>query len=84
MIRCGVAAMLLVVLASYPAVAAEQNAANIIKESGVAGGLVVHLGCGDGKLTATLRGSGRYLVHGLDRDPRNIELARQNIRDCPT
>ena len=43
------------------------------------GGLVVHLGCGDGKLTAALRTGDAYLVHGLDVDPaefRKVELRK--------
>jgi outer membrane protein assembly factor BamB len=48
--------------------------------TGVHGGLVVHLGCGDGKLTAGLRLSDSDLVHGLDTDASNIETARAHIR----
>ena len=40
----------------------------ILEASGVKGGLVVHLSCGDGRLTAELRPNDRYQVHGLDRD----------------
>ena len=34
---------------------AAAQSAELLRESGVQGGLVVHLGCGDGKLTAALR-----------------------------
>ena len=44
------------------------------------GGLVVHLGCGDGKLTADLCGDGRFLVQGLDADPDNVAAARRHVR----
>ena len=47
--------------------------------SGIEGGLVVHLGCGDGSATPALRVNGRYIVHGLDSDPANIENARKQI-----
>ncbi len=73
-----------------------QPAEGIVKASGVKGGLVVHLGCGDpsatstgsgqagsgqvGKLTAALRVNDRYLVHGLDTDAANIATAREHIR----
>jgi outer membrane protein assembly factor BamB len=40
----------------------------------------VHLGCGDGVLTAGLRVNDRYIVQGLDTDAASIEKARQNIR----
>ncbi|MFQ6132883.1 MAG: PQQ-binding-like beta-propeller repeat protein [Armatimonadota bacterium] len=55
-------------------------ARQIIEATGVRGGLVVHLGCGDGKLTAALRASDSYLVHGLDSDPAKVARARQHIR----
>ena len=45
-----------------------QTAADIIQETNFTGGLIVHLGCGDGKLTAALRVNDRCLVHGLDTD----------------
>ena len=60
--------------------AQEQQAWQILDATGVEGGLVVHVGCGDGKLTAALRANERYLVHGLDADPNNIEQARGHIR----
>ncbi len=52
----------------------------ILRATGVQGGLVVHLGCGDGKLTAALRANDGYLVHGLDGDAANVERARKHIR----
>ncbi|MDY0170478.1 MAG: class I SAM-dependent methyltransferase, partial [Thermoguttaceae bacterium] len=52
----------------------------ILAESGIQGGLVVHLGCGDGKLTAALRADDRYLVHGLDRNPEAVAGAREHVR----
>lgn len=55
----------------------QATAQQILQVSGVQGGLVVHLGCGDGRLTAALRASNRYLVHGLDRDPGKVEQARE-------
>ncbi|MCX7017210.1 MAG: methyltransferase domain-containing protein [Candidatus Sumerlaeota bacterium] len=52
----------------------------ILEAAGVQGGVVVHLGCGDGKLTAALHANDRYLVHGLDADAKTIETARRNIQ----
>ncbi len=49
----------------------------IYKETGVQGGLVVHLGCGDGTLTAALRANDRYLVHGLDTNAENVANTRE-------
>jgi len=56
------------------------SAREILRRTGVRGGLIVHLGCGDGKLTAALRPSESYVVHGIDRDPENVALARKHIR----
>jgi len=55
-------------------------ARQILEATGVKGGLVVHVGCGDGKLTAALRANDSYLVHGLDADAKNVEKARAHIR----
>ncbi len=57
-----------------------QSAADIIEEMDFTGGLVVHLGCGDGKLTAALHVNDRCLVHGLDTDPDSVREARQHIQ----
>jgi len=54
---------------------AHHQARQILDAAGVEGGIVVHLGCGDGKLTAALHVNDSYLVHGLDTDPENIETA---------
>ena len=64
-------------LSAHATGAAEDQARPIIQESGVTGGLIVHLGCGDGKLTAALRGNESFLVQGLDAD---VTQARANIR----
>ena len=56
------------------------DAKDILKATGVKGGLIVHVGCGDGKLTAALRAGEQYLVHGLDTDAKNVAAAREYIR----
>ena len=56
------------------------SASEIIGESGIQGGLVVHLGCGDGELTAGLRVNERYLVQGLDTDAISVARARMRLR----
>ena len=60
--------------------AQQHHARHILNATGVTGGLVVHLGCADGRLTAALHANDRYLVHGLDADADNIEKARDHIR----
>ena len=57
-----------------------EDATQILSEAGVQGGLVVHLGCGDGSLTAALRASDAYLVHGLDVDPKNVDKSRRHLQ----
>ena len=52
---------------------------DILKATGVRGGIVVHLGCGDGKLTAELRVSDSYTVHGLDAKAGNVAAARDRL-----
>ncbi|MHC4804873.1 MAG: outer membrane protein assembly factor BamB family protein, partial [Planctomycetota bacterium] len=57
-----------------------QETKQILDVTGVKGGLVVHIGCGDGRLTAALRANDSYLVHGLDESAENIEQARKHIQ----
>jgi len=57
-----------------------QQARRILDATNIKGGLIVHIGCGDGKLTAALRAGDSYLVHGLDTDTQAVRTARENIR----
>ncbi len=57
------------------------RAAEILEATGVRGGLIVHLGCGDGRLTAAWAAHPAYRVHGLDRDPDRVRDARQYVQD---
>jgi outer membrane protein assembly factor BamB len=59
---------------------AEAEARAIRQETGVRGGLVVHLGCGDGRLTAALGEGEGWLVHGLARTDANLAVAREHVR----
>jgi outer membrane protein assembly factor BamB len=52
---------------------------DVMEISGVQGGLVVHLGCGDGHLTAALRKNAAFTVHGLEADPVKVAAAREYI-----
>jgi outer membrane protein assembly factor BamB len=63
-----------------PASAEKVLVQQILDATGVRGGLVVHVGCGDGTLTAALHAGEAYLVHGLDADAANVEKAREHIR----
>jgi len=66
--------------AAQPSGSAADQAARILQASGVKGGLIVHLGCGDGRLTAALRANQSYLVHGLDTEPKNVDRARADLQ----
>ncbi len=52
----------------------------VFDASSVQGGLVIHLHCGNGRLTAALGADDRYVVRGLDVEPANVEKARDHIR----
>ena len=54
-------------------------ARQILQATGVQGGLVVHVGCADGKLTAALGAGDAYLVHGLDSTAENVRAAREHV-----
>jgi len=56
------------------------RAKEILDTTGVQGGIVVHLGCGNGKLTAALRVSDNYTIHGLEADPAKVAEARSYIQ----
>jgi len=60
--------------------AAKTLASQVLQAAGVRGGLIVHVGCGDGKLTAALRASDSYLVHGLGAGAADVAKAREHIR----
>ncbi len=75
-IMCGVLAGVLLIAAGSACAA---TADDILHATGVRGGLVVHLGCGDGKLTAGLRANEAYIVHGLDTSAANVAAARRHI-----
>jgi outer membrane protein assembly factor BamB len=60
---------------------AVKSASEILDLTGVQGGIVVHLGCSDGTLTAALRANDRYTVHGLETDPAKVAQARKFIHE---
>ena len=56
-----------------------ETGADIVKTSGVQGGFIVHLGCGDGDLTMQFAVGAQYLVHGLDTRSETVQQARLNL-----
>ncbi len=72
--------LLIVVMVCGVGVVLADSAGEILDGAGVKGGLVVHLGCGDGRLTAALHANDSYLVHGLDTEEANVAGAREHIK----
>ncbi|MHC4741508.1 MAG: outer membrane protein assembly factor BamB family protein [Planctomycetota bacterium] len=79
-LSCGIVACLLTLFACFVRAAVGGQAEEILEATGIKGGLIVHLGSGDGKLTAALRANDSYLVHGLDRRAKRVEKAREHIK----
>lgn len=59
----------------------DEVSSRLLEEANVPGGLIVHLGCGTGRLTAALGSDQRFLVHGLDVQAQNVEAARAHIAE---
>ncbi len=57
----------------------QEPAGGLPARAGVSGGVAVHLGCGDGKLTAALHTDDRLLVCGLDTDAAVVAKAQEHI-----
>ncbi len=81
----GAAGFLLAALLASSAAAsaaddAAQTAQRILQAAGMTGGLVVHLNCGDGRLTAALSAGPAFLVHGLARAQQDVDRARRAIQ----
>jgi len=60
--------------------AADGLARQILDATHTRGGLIVHVGCGDGRLTAALLVSPGSLVQGLEKAPAQVDAARQHVR----
>ena len=73
-------ALALLAVAGWAPRLAHAGARDILDAAGFKGGVIVHLGCGDGRLTAAFGVEGQYVVHGLDADPDRIAQARAHIR----
>ncbi|MDP6524301.1 MAG: PQQ-binding-like beta-propeller repeat protein [Kiritimatiellia bacterium] len=56
-------------------------AKEILDQTSVTGGLVVHLDCDDGVVTESLLVNERYLVHGLDTSAAEVAAARNRLRN---
>ena len=72
-----VAGLLLLVRVLCAPAGGEQTARQILGTADIQGGLIVHIGCGDGTVTAALHANDRCIVQGLDAD---VTAARQTIQ----
>ena len=54
-------------------------AQEILDATGVQGGLILHIGSGDGQLTQALRANEHFMVHGLDSNATHVQTAREAI-----
>ncbi len=68
--------------AAEPSALRPNKAAGLVNAAGVQGGLVVHVGCKDGKLTAALGADGRFVVQGLCEGPGAVAAAREHVRSA--
>ena len=71
---------IVIFLCAFTAHAESRSSTEIIQSTDVKGGIIVHVGCGDGEFTAGLRINDRYIVQGLDTDTANVEKTRQHIK----
>ena len=55
------------------------SAAEIVKVSGVTGGLIVHLGVTDGALEKALVSQKTFIVHGLAGNEKQLVQARSHL-----
>ncbi len=62
------------------AAARAESPVEIVRDSGVQGGVIVHVGCGNGELTAGLKLNDRYVVQGLDTDEERVAKAQAIIK----
>jgi len=60
--------------------AAGNLARQALKATGVKGGLIVHVGCGDGRSTPGFKAGEGCLVQGLDTDAEDVRKAREHVR----
>jgi outer membrane protein assembly factor BamB len=72
----------LLLLTFFCASSANENirqADAVLQESGSQGGLVVHLGCGNGERTASLHTGDACIIHGLTMELDQVDAAREHV-----
>jgi len=58
-----------------------ESARELVRGSGVKGGLIVHVGCGSAEWTTALRVNRRYVVQGLEPDAARVAEAGKRLWD---
>ena len=59
----------------------DRLAGQLLNDSQISGGLVVHLGCGTGDLiTGLAAANDAILLHGLDAKPENVRACRNRFQ----
>lgn len=71
--------LVLALPAPFLSTAAAQDGPALLRRAGIKGGFVVHVGCGDGSLTARLRLGPQYKVEGIDTNPATVATARKRL-----
>jgi len=72
--------MTVAILALWSAsTATAEDPGTLVENSGVKGGVVVLLGCGEGQSTARLFSGDKFLIYGLDTNTGAVEKAKQHI-----
>ncbi|MCD6303552.1 MAG: PQQ-binding-like beta-propeller repeat protein, partial [Planctomycetes bacterium] len=72
-------AVVLALVLVFGGAAPAESASNILKETHFTGGLIVQIGCGDGRLTSELYTGEGCLVQGLDTSAELVAKARAYI-----
>lgn len=70
---------LVLLISVFCAPAFADEASDILARSGVKGGIVVHVGCGDGSVTMKLRANNSYQVQGLTKDAASLPVIREAL-----
>jgi len=80
---CDSGVLLWILLLVCPAAPAKADAGDIesfLRPGELRGGVIVYLGCGDGKSIAGLHRSDGCVVHALDTSAENVAAARRHIK----
>ena len=60
----------------------EELAEHLLTQSEVQGGLIVLVGCDEGRLPAALKASDAFLVQAFEEDQANVDAAREHLREA--